>query len=193
MFPSAHDITPQNLKDCLATISRLLAAGNQILVVSKPGLACMQKLCRAFAGEKKRLLFRFTITARNSEILRFWEPGAPLYAERLACLRYCHERQFATSVSIEPILDMDDVCSMVEELIPHVSDTIWLGKMNKISTRVDRQTFEDERCVRIMRQQQDDSIRALYEQLKDTPGIRWKESIKEIVGLPLADSAGLDI
>jgi DNA repair photolyase len=41
MFPTAHDITPRNLDECLMVLNRMLAAGNDLLVVSKPWLACV--------------------------------------------------------------------------------------------------------------------------------------------------------
>jgi DNA repair photolyase len=34
MFPSSHDITPTNLSACLQLLENLLAAGNEVLVVS---------------------------------------------------------------------------------------------------------------------------------------------------------------
>ncbi len=45
MFPSAHDITPSNVEYCSATIQKLTAAGNEVLVVSKPRLNCIKRIC----------------------------------------------------------------------------------------------------------------------------------------------------
>jgi hypothetical protein len=39
----------------------------------------------------------------------------------------------------------------------------------------------------------DDEIEAIYEALKDEPLVRWKESIKKVMGLPPAEKAGLDM
>jgi hypothetical protein len=36
MFPAAHDIVPGNLEACCSVLGNLLAAGNRVLVVSKP-------------------------------------------------------------------------------------------------------------------------------------------------------------
>ena len=45
---------------------------------------------------------------------------------------------------------------------------------------------------RIEREQSDERILRMYRRLKDKNLIRWKESIKEVVGLPLATEMGLD-
>jgi DNA repair photolyase len=194
MFPSRHDIVPENLADCLRVLQELCGAGNQVLVVSKPHLSCIETLCRELTRFRQQVLFRFTITARNESLLRFWEPGAPLYGERLASLQAARNCGYRTSVSIEPILDMDDVAAMVHELLPFVSQTIWLGKMNKIGERVTVDIPEAAGAVaRILAQQRDERILQLYRELSEIAQIRWKESIKEVAGLALANRPGLDI
>lgn len=193
MFPTTHDIVPENLEVCLTVIANLLAAGNRVLVVSKPHLVCIEKLCQLFAAHHRNILLRFTITARDDKLLAYWEPGAPHYRERLASLRLAHGAGFATSVSVEPMLDTSDVVEMVAELGTWVNHSIWLGKMNRIEQRVRVVTTEDRRQVeRIRAGQTDEVILRLYRLLQDNPLIRWKESIKEVVGLPLADRPGLD-
>ena len=193
MFPSAHDIVPENLEACCRVINGLLAFGNRVLVVSKPQLCCIEELCRRFAFARHRLLFRFTITARDGNILKFWEPHAPEYDERRQCLALARKLGFATSVSVEPILDMDDVVDMVRELLPLVSHSIWLGKMNKIAERVSLDSPETLAAVaKVEAGQSDARILALHAQLAGITLVRWKESIKEVVGLPLITAAGLD-
>lgn len=194
MFPAAHDIVPENLESCVKVLKNLLDAGNRVLVVSKPHLSCVQRLCEAFYDARERILFRFTIGARKPEILTFWEPGAPDYQERLQCLRFCFEQGFATSVSIEPMLDHEDVVAMVYELLPAVSQSIWIGKMNKIESRVrgGGDQIRDE-VSRIRCGQSDEQIKLLFKELQGVAKIRWKESIKEVVGLSLPTEAGLDI
>ena len=194
MFPASHDITPENLAACLTVLTSLLAAGNRLLVVSKPHSACIETLCRELARYRGQVLFRFTITARDDRILRFWEPAAPSYGERRYCLGLAADRGFATSVSVEPMLDSADVAAMVHELLPVVSHSLWIGKMNRIQERVRCQSPAMEREIaRIERGQDDASILKIYEQLRDLPVIRWKESIKAVVGIAAAAEPGLDI
>ena len=194
MFPTEHDIHPNILQACLTVLENLLAAGNKVLVVTKPHLTCVQEICRVFEQRREHILFRFTITARDNAILGLWEPGAPAYEERLAALRYAFEQGFSTSVSIEPMLEAEHVHLLVEELLPYVNHTIWLGKMNKVKERVSCDSAELEKDLqRIHKFQSDDMIRALYERLCHNKYIRWKESIKKVVGMPLAPEPGLDI
>lgn len=194
MFPAHHDIVPDNLDACLAILTNLLAAGNRVLVVSKPHRSCIDTLCRELAPFRQQLLYRFTITARNDTILGIWEPQAPAYGERRASLEFACRQGFATSVSVEPMLDSGDVVAMVDELLPFVTHSLWIGKMNRIRERVVCDSPEMEREVaRIEREQDDFHIQAIYRKLRDLPVIRWKESIKVVVGIDPAAEPGLDI
>lgn len=194
MFPSAHDIIPENIEPCLTILKKLLSAGNKVLVVSKPHLDCIKRLCSEFSEERQQLLFRFTITARSNSILKLWEPFAPDYQERKACLQHTYNEGFATSVSVEPMLDTRDVVAMVHELLPFVSHSVWLGKMNKIDRRVRCESAEMRREIqRIERGQSDEKLLQLYQQLHSLPEIRWKESIKMVLGLEQAPEPGLDL
>ena len=194
MFPASHDIVPENLDGCLAVIRRLLAKGNQVLIVSKPVPEIIARICDECIEWKQQILFRFTITARDQEILAFWEPGAPGYEQRRKALELAAGRGFATSVSIEPMLDADDIFGLVDELSPLVSHSIWVGLMNKIAERVTVDSAAARQEVeRIENGQTHAGINHIYGQLKNNPLLRWKESIKKIVGLPEASSPGLDI
>jgi len=69
MFPSTHDITPSILSECLTVLRKLLEAGNQVLIVSKPHLECIRAICRDFEQYKSQIQFRFTIGSRIDAIL----------------------------------------------------------------------------------------------------------------------------
>lgn len=43
MFPSTHYITPSNLWACEIVLTKLLAAGNRVLIVSKPHFSCKRR------------------------------------------------------------------------------------------------------------------------------------------------------
>lgn len=194
MFPASHDIVPENLDACLSVICRLLTKGNQLLIVSKPVPEIIASICDEFVKWKQQILFRFTITARDQEILAFWEPGAPGYDQRRESLELAAERGFATSVSIEPMLDVDDIFGLVEDLSPWVSHSIWVGLMNKISERVTADSpIARQEVARIEAGQTHEKINYIYGRLKNNPLLRWKESIKKIVGLPESTLPGLDI
>jgi DNA repair photolyase len=194
MFPSSHDITPNNLDVCCTVLEKLLKAGNQVLVVSKPHIECITRICNDSGDYKDNMLFRFTIGALNNEILSFWEPNAPPYEERKESLKYAHDAGFRTSVSAEPMLDSEHIEDLVNDLSPFVTDSIWIGKMNHLGRIIamnnGNMAAEGER---IKAGQTDEKIQQIYESLKDHPLVKWKESIKKVVGLELAEEPGLDV
>ncbi len=131
MFPTSHDITPQSLENCLIVLEKLIDAENDVLITTKPNFYCVRKICDAFANDKEFIQFRFTITSIHDKFLEFWEPGAPNFKERKYSLKYAFTMGFKTSISIEPFLDKDPYI-LVDRLLPYVTESIWIGKMNYI-------------------------------------------------------------
>ncbi len=183
MFPSAHDITPFNVAEYIRVATLMLEKGNQLLIVSKPRTECVKKMVAAFAEYKKQILFRFTIGTMSETTSLFWEPGAPLPTERVECLYMAYSNGFRTSVSIEPMLSgVQGVENVVLEVQPFVTDTIWIGKMNKTRLRVDMNIPENVKAVGYIDHCQNDrEIMILHERNKDNGMIRWKDSIKAVV------------
>ena len=81
---------------------------------------------------KEQILFRFSIGACDNRILSYWEPNAPGYDERKECLIYAYQADFQTSVSVEPMLDSANIDTLIGELSPYVTHSIWIGKMNHL-------------------------------------------------------------
>lgn len=131
-FPTSHDILHSNIDEYISTLLKLLNAGNQVIIVSKPRLELIEKLCQSIEEFKNQVLFRFTIGAMDNAKLLFWEPNAPIYEERKACLKYVWKKGFRTSVSIEPMIDAANIESLVNDLIPFITEDIWIGIMNNI-------------------------------------------------------------
>jgi hypothetical protein len=50
-----------------------------------------------------------------------------------------------------------------------------------------------ERLAEIEHFQRDEMIWAIYNQYRDNPKIKWKNSIKKVVGLPPAPEPGMDV
>jgi DNA repair photolyase len=197
MFPTTHDLQPELLPEVLKGIGLLLAADNTILLVTKPHFEVVKAICKEFPGEE-RIRWRFTIGAMDDIILSYWEPGAPIFAERFASLKYACQKGFSTSVSVEPMLDSDHIIKQFRRLESHITDTFWIGKMNNIRKkngelwRVQPDTDPVE-IARIEAGQTDTRIHEIYEALKDEPKIRWKESFKSVLGLELAQEPGQDV
>jgi len=183
MFPTTHDITPFYLVPAIETLTKLLANGNNVLIVSKPHLECIKALCETLAFWRGQILFRFTIGTSDEDTAKFWEPGAPSIKERLACLFWAYKEGFATSVSMEPMLGtVEETLELFDRMSFHVTDKIWIGKMNKVDSRVVKtDAIVKEKCDRIIAMQSDENILWLIDKLKDHPKVAWKDSIKEVM------------
>ncbi|MDD4869569.1 MAG: radical SAM protein [Kiritimatiellae bacterium] len=195
MFPSMHDLTPNILPVCIEAIRMMLDYGHRLLIVSKPHEDCIREICETFSQDKSRILFRFTIGSASDETLRFWESGSPCFQERLLSLALAHDAGFATSVSCEPMLD-DRIELVVDATTPWVTDSIWIGKMNQLRQRLRVNGAGPDVLARgeaLLESQNDKNIRHLYMRLKDNPIIKWKESIKRVIGAVIPTKPGLDI
>ena len=192
-FPTSHDITPENLSDYLTVLGKLLRAGNKILIITKPVLECIQGICNASEFFKEEILFRFTITAKSSDILKFWEPNAPSYEDRFECLKYAHAAGFHTSVSIEPMLEYSRAEEMVEEMLPYITDAVWFGKMNHIKSFDTPDDDLEVELEKVKAGHSDDNIKALYKIYRDNPKIKWKLAYKDVLGIALPPAPGMDI
>lgn len=196
MFPSTHDITPENFGYSVFTIGLLLDEGHPLLLVTKPHLFVIQEIDRFFSDKKNQILFRFTIGSSDSAILKFWEPNAPSFEERLSAVQFAHSAGYKTSISCEPALDTNTE-QLIETLLPYVSNAIWIGLPNRLKGTLKLNGANDPetmaRAEELMRAQSREWVLQLYDKYRDNPMIKWKDSIKKIVGLDRPIKAGLDI
>ena len=188
MFPTTHDITPENLEECLAALRTILGAGNDVLVVSKPHVACIRRLCEEFAGVRDQITFRFTIGMLDDAIRWFWEPDAPAVGERLKALRLAHGYGFRTSVSCEPLLEPERAAELVATVEANVTDTVWIGAANHLRRRTawvqNAAALGLEREIRRLEAwQRPEIMQRVWEALRDHPKVRWKDSYREALGL----------
>lgn len=187
MSPTTHDITEANLSQYLCVLRKLLDAGNNVLIVSKPHWQCITVICEAYAEYKDQIEFRFTIGSTKDEVLSFWEPGAPKFEERLSCLQYAFEKGYKTSVSCEPFLDPYPWYTYAA-CIEYITESFWIGKLNKFGRRVDLSgvsTEDTERFVNPLRKcLADIVIKQIHRTMSSEkyPLVRWKHSIREVVG-----------
>jgi len=178
MFPTSHDITPEFKEECFLVLKNLLDAGNSVLITTKPHFEIIKDLCLNFENFKDLIQFRFTITSNNNKILKFWEPGAPPFDERLKSLKYANSMKYKTSVSIEPFLDKDPI-PLIKILYPYVSETIWIGKMNYLKRNynsIEELDFYNE----IRENCTIENIQSIVYQLRKYKKIRYKDSIRKL-------------
>lgn len=186
MFPTTHDIFPEYIDETIKYLKGWLSHGNEMLIVSKPHLECIKKICDQLGEYKKLIVFRFTIGSNNDRVLKFWEPNAPSFSERFDSLQYAFNKGFTTSVSCEPFLD-GNIVQLVTFLSLFVSDTIWIGKMNRIRERVNMKEWSEYDkgfLTMVMTFQTNQNIKNVYDDLKNNPKVRWKDSIKNVLNLP---------
>jgi DNA repair photolyase len=184
MFPSTHDIHPDQIDETVAFLGKLLQLGNDVLIVSKAHEECMHRIVTDLAEYKEHITIRCTIGSADDAVLRFWEPEAPGFDERIRCLRMAQESGFTTSVSCEPMLD-NDIEAVVEAAAPHVTETIWIGKPKDLIKRIKINGHGDDNTVQRAQQlidwHSDERIMQLYKAYKNDPMIWWKDSIIEVV------------
>jgi len=187
MYPSTHDVTQLNLSESICVLSKLLDAGNNVLLVSKPHLDCISTICDSFQGYKKQLSFRFTIGSMDQQVLDFWEPNAPCYNERLQCLMVAYSQKYCTSVSCEPYLEckVDRIISLYEALKPYIINSFWIGKLREFDKRIDMSDVtpeQNERFVKPLKAAQaDEFVLELCQRLQNEQLVRWKDSIREVI------------
>lgn len=187
MFPTQHDILPEFIDYTIRYLGKWLKEGNEILITSKPHFECIEKICEELDEYKDQIVFRFTIGSMHDDYLKFWEPNAPGFEERYKCLKHAYANGFQTSVSCEPYFE-EDIDQLVTKLLPFITDTIWIGKMNFIQQRVDTSKWTNEEKQKylgmIKKSQTNDFIWELYHKFKNNQKVKWKESCKKVLGLP---------
>ena len=137
MFPSTHDIfdvSPYK-EACFIVLGKLLESGNDVLITTKPRLTIIKEITQKYTHYRKQIQFRFTVTSIDDDLLKFWEPNASGFGERLESLKHAFNMNFRTSVSIEPFLDYDP-SRVVKEVAPFTTESIWIGRMNYILRHV---------------------------------------------------------
>lgn len=183
MFPSTHDIIKDSIYEeaCFIVLEKLLKSNNHVLITTKPSYPIIQKINKNFSDFRDNIQFRFTITSKDDNLLKFWEPNAPRFKERLRSLKYSFKNDFKTSVSIEPFLDYDPE-NLFNMVFPYTTESIWLGIMNYIP-RNHLKKDEIPFYANIRQNYTHDHIQAIYNKFRDYPKIRFKDTIRKKIGI----------
>ena len=187
-FPNTHDITIQNYTECEDYLLRLLKAGNQVLIVTKPDYHIIELLISALSEYKEQLEFRITIGSYDNEVLKKFEPNASDFEERLLVLVTLFMAGFETSAAIEPYTSRD-VRGVIERIHHYVTREIWIGKMNHFNGIVQyAPEIEELRPL-----YSPETIRAIHKEIVETfskpvfngliERIKFKDTFRKIVGV----------
>ncbi len=186
MFPSTHDVTELNSAVCGGQVIKLLESGDDVLLVTKAKLGPLHNVLGRFVNTpfKGRIEVRVTIGTCVDRILKFWEPGAPTFAERLEALEWAHEAGFRTSVSAEPVLDPCPMV-MIAQVLHAVSGDVWIGRARQLVQRVAMNCPGDavalDAAKRLEELWDDARVLRLYDRLKAEPWVKWKDSMMEVI------------
>jgi DNA repair photolyase len=183
MFPTTHDLPFKHSDWWMPFLKGLLEKGNDVLIVSKPELASIKLICDTFEDYKDKIEFRFTIGTHDDENRKYWEPGAPRMYERITALIYAYESGYKTSVSMEPLLDKRPEI-LIRYIEKFVTETIWIGTMNHMSIADFQNGREMCWFEEMKRINSRENMQRIYDLLKDNPKIRWKDSVRDLLGLP---------
>lgn len=169
MFPTSHDIFPENLYYVLKVLKKVLGVGNSVLITTKPNLYCTKTLVKKLSKWKDQICFRFTITSIFDEHLKTYEQNAPRFIERYKSLKEAYNNGFKTSISIEPFLDFTPL-KLIHTIEPYVINTIWIGIMSGKVPEELKENFDHQ------------NLKDIYSQCKNLPShlrdkIRFKDSI----------------
>jgi len=101
---------------------------------------------------------------------------------------------FRVSFSVEPMLDADGIEAHVRELARVADHSVWVGAMNHVANLRKRLTRPEEQAAldHIEAGQTPDRVQAIAAALADVPRLRWKESFKKALGLPVPTLHGAD-
>jgi len=182
MYPSTHDIHPFHIEQHIYYLGKILRSGNKVLIVTKPHLSCIQRICQEFEQYKSQILFRFTIGSVDNEVLKFWDVNSPLFEERFESLKLSYNLGFQTSVCCEPLFDSNPD-NLIETLEPYVTESIWIGRGNLMSQRTSRNGWKDDETKKRLKElkkwmEDDDHMVSIYLRHRDNPLIRWKDSLR---------------
>lgn len=188
MFPSSHDITKRNVSECAVVLRKMLEAGNEVLVVTKPDLDCIGLLCESLRQWQRQVMFRFTIGSVAEATLRFWEPGAPSFESRIKSLMSCYLHGWRTSVSCEPYLDpypQHVFSACYDYLSNDPAGGFWIGKLRHWASRVDMAGATKEELQRFVEPlqaaQSDAFVHGLVREICGRRYVRFKDSIREVI------------
>jgi len=163
----------------MCVLRKLLDADNDVLIVSKPHWDCITVICEALKKYQRQITFRFTIGSTKSDILKFWEPGAPSFQERLSCLQYAYQAGYNTSVSCEPYLDQHVVYTYTA-CKGWIADSFWIGKLRNFNSRVRIDDATEGQIIKyvdpLKAAMVDFVFKQMHRVLDGQPLIKWKDS-----------------
>lgn len=188
MFPTSHDFNEYNWKTAFSVVNNLTANGNDVLLVTKGGPYAKNLIdvivsSGIHEGREGKIELRVSIGSSDDDVLRFWEPGAPPYFDRVNLVVDAGRAGLSTSISAEPFLD-GAVLANVLAMSNLPTGDIWVGLLRKFRTRVNQSEITDDERGRFVDpllgfMDNPDAMAFLVEALAGIPQVRYKDSLVE--------------
>ena len=185
MTPTTHDITQWNWVTFRNVIYNIAAAGNELLITSKPRYEVIKYLCEELREFQEQIQFRFTITSPYNPDMAVWEPNAPNLDERLQALKHAYQENYKTSISIEPYLA--NPLELIKLIEPYTTESIWVGIMNTSNIcSLAHQMYKNEKMGKIY---STEFILTHLESWKTAANgkLRLKDSVRNLLGVKKED------
>ena len=131
MFPTMHDISELNKQYYKHYLYILLNNNNKVLVVTKGNKEIFEVIDHIVTNcpdKLHNLELRVTIGSIDSNVLKHFEPFAPLVNDRLKVLSYALRNGIKVSISCEPMLDRSVLCLI--QRAKELNCDIWFGLAN---------------------------------------------------------------
>ena len=91
----------------------------------------------------------------------------------------------------------DKIQDVVEQVMPYVTETVWIGKPNMLKSRLSLNGHNDNdtrnKADSLLRSLSDKYIWGLYSMYRDDPRIRWKDSIQKVLRINASSMAGMNV
>jgi hypothetical protein len=85
---------------------------------------------------------------------------------------------------MEPMLDPPKTVDLVDRLLPYVTDTIWLGLLNKPKQRVKLDEDDDgEFLLTLLGYYESSLMNKIYKTLKNNKQIMWQKELRELLNV----------
>ena len=91
----------------------------------------------------------------------------------------------------------DKIQDVVEQVMPYVTETVWIGKPNMLKSRLSLNGHNDNdtrnKADSLLRSLSDKYIWSLYSMYRDDTRIRWKDSIQKVLRINASSMAGMSV
>lgn len=91
----------------------------------------------------------------------------------------------------------NNVQDVIEQVLPYVTETVWIGKPNMLKSRLSLNGHNNketrDKADKLLQSLSDQYIGKLYSTYRDDPRIRWKDSIQKVLRINASSMANTKV